>query len=80
MAGFKGWGREQIRSIRAPALVIIGDQDIVRPEHAVDMVRLLPNARLAVLPGTDHMTIITRADWRVSMVEDFLDAPMPDPR
>jgi pimeloyl-ACP methyl ester carboxylesterase len=54
-------------------LVVIGDHDIVRPEHAVDTFRLLPNARLAVLPGTDHMTIVKRADWRVSMTEDFLD-------
>jgi pimeloyl-ACP methyl ester carboxylesterase len=78
MAQFKGWSRDQIRSIRAPALVIIGDHDIVRPEHAVDMFRLLPDAWLAVLPGTDHMTIVKRADWRVSMTEDFLDAPVTD--
>jgi hypothetical protein len=41
------------------------------------MFRLLPNGQLAVLPGTDPMTIGNRADWRVSMIETFLDGPMP---
>ena len=63
--------------INAPTLVMIGDRDIVRPEHAVLMFRLLPNAQLAVLPGTDHMTIVNRSDWLVSMIESFLDSPMP---
>ena len=56
------------------------DGDIVRPEHAVEMFRLLPHAQLAVLPGTDHMTVVNRAEWLVSMIEAFLDAPIPKQR
>jgi hypothetical protein len=48
---FKDWPAEAIQSIQAPALVMIGDADSVRPEHAVEMFRLLPQGRLAVLPG-----------------------------
>jgi pimeloyl-ACP methyl ester carboxylesterase len=77
MLDFKGWSPEEIRSIAAPSLVMIGDHDIVRPEHAVLMFRLLPNAQLAVLPGTDHMAIVNRSDWLVSMIGAFLDSPMP---
>jgi pimeloyl-ACP methyl ester carboxylesterase len=80
---------DAIRAIQRPTLLIIGDSDIVRPEHAVEMFRLLgggvagdtaglPNARLAVLPGTTHVTVVNRADWIVSMVTEFLDAPMPE--
>jgi pimeloyl-ACP methyl ester carboxylesterase len=80
---------ETIESIEAPTLLIIGDSDIVRPEHAVEMFRLLgggvmgdlaglPNSRLAVLPGTTHVTLVERADWLLSMVTEFLDAPMPE--
>ena len=36
---------------------------------------LRPNSRLAVLPGTTHVTVVNRADWLVSMVSEFLDAP-----
>jgi pimeloyl-ACP methyl ester carboxylesterase len=78
MLHFKGWTPEAIRSINAPTLVIIGDNDIVTPEHAVRMFRLLPNARLAILPGTDHMTIVNRSDWLIPMIGTFLDAPVPN--
>jgi pimeloyl-ACP methyl ester carboxylesterase len=80
MLNFKGWTPEDIQSIDAPTLVMIGDHDIVRPEHAVLMFRLLPNAQLAVLPGTDHMSIVNRSDWLVPMIESFLDSPMPPAR
>jgi pimeloyl-ACP methyl ester carboxylesterase len=77
-----------VRGIKAPTLLIIGDSDLVRPEHAVEMFRLLgggvfgdmppglPNSQLAVLPGTSHVTLVDRADWLVSMVNAFLDAPI----
>jgi pimeloyl-ACP methyl ester carboxylesterase len=51
MIDFKGWPAEAIRSIASPTLVLIGDADCVRPEHAVEMFRLLPQAKLAILPG-----------------------------
>jgi len=54
-------------------------RNIIRPEHAVEMFRLLPHGQLAVLPLTDHMTIVKRSEWLVSMIETFLDAPMPIP-
>jgi hypothetical protein len=34
----------------------------------------LPPARLAVLPGTTHVTLVQRAEWLSSMVGEFLDA------
>jgi pimeloyl-ACP methyl ester carboxylesterase len=73
MRDFKGWTPQEVRSIAAPTLIIIGDHDIVRPEHAVSMFRLIPNARLAILPDTDHMTIVKRSDWLVPMIKEFLD-------
>ncbi len=86
---FEGWPAGAVRSIRAPTLIVIGDADIVRPEHAVEMLRLLgggvpgdlaglPRSRLAVLPGTTHVTMMERADWLAPMIAEFLDAPMPE--
>jgi pimeloyl-ACP methyl ester carboxylesterase len=80
---------EAIEAIDAPTLLIIGDSDIVRPEHAVEMFRLLgggvmgdlaglPNSQLAILPGTTHATLVERGEWLGSMVTKFLDAPMPE--
>lgn len=75
---FKGWRPEDIQSIEAPAMVMIGDADIVRPEHAVELFRLLSRSKLAILPDTDHVTFLERADWLLSMIGEFLDASMPE--
>ena len=79
MAQFKGWTPEQIHSIAAPTMVLAGDHDIVRPEHAVQMYRLLPHASLAILPATDHMGMVSRAEWLAPMIEAFLDSPAATP-
>ncbi|MEO8286271.1 MAG: alpha/beta hydrolase [Chloroflexota bacterium] len=82
------WPADDIRSIKAPTLFMVGDSDIIRPEHTVELFRLLgggvpgdsmglPDSQLAVLPGTTHATIMDRADWLVSMIEAFLAKPMP---
>lgn len=52
MLAFKDIPDETIKSIVAPALVVVGDRDVVRVEHALQLSRLLPHARLAILPGT----------------------------
>lgn len=77
MLDFEGWSAEEIRSIQAPTLVLAGDRDVVRPEHAVTMYRLLPNAQLAILPGMDHLAVSHPPAWVPSMVTTFLDAPRP---
>jgi pimeloyl-ACP methyl ester carboxylesterase len=73
MVEFQDWPASTLKSITAPALIMTGDADIVRPEHAVEMYRLFPRAQLAILPGTDHMALVKRTAWEVSMVEAFLD-------
>ena len=86
MVDFKDWKAEDIHSINVPALIIIGDEDVVRPEHAVEMFRLLPHARLSILPGkhgayigevTTGMEHSKIPDLTVSMIEEFLNEPMP---
>ncbi|HEY3987796.1 MAG TPA: alpha/beta hydrolase [Acidobacteriaceae bacterium] len=78
MRSFEDIPAEAIRGITAPTLVVVGDADVMRPEHAVELFRLLPCAQLAVLPGTDHMALMRRAAWLVPMVSEFLDAAMPE--
>jgi pimeloyl-ACP methyl ester carboxylesterase len=86
VGAFEGWPREDIQAIEAPALVIVADSDVIRPEHAVELFRLLgggvpgdlgglPRSRLAGLPGTTHVSLVDRADWLTPMITEFLDAP-----
>ena len=81
------WPEKDLQSIAAPALLIVGDSDVVRPEHAVEMFRLLgggvpgdlvglPKSQLAILSGTTHVTVVVeRTDLLLSMIEAFLAAP-----
>jgi pimeloyl-ACP methyl ester carboxylesterase len=77
------WSAAAVQALEAPTMVVAGDSDIIRPEHAVEMFRLLgggvvgdmvglPRCRLAILPGTTHTSLTGRADWLASMVEEFL--------
>jgi pimeloyl-ACP methyl ester carboxylesterase len=78
------WTADQVRALAAPTMLVLGDSDIVRPEHAVEMFRLLgggvpgdltglPRCRLAILPGTTHVTIPQRAELLAPLIEEFLD-------
>lgn len=80
---------EDIRNLPMPVLIILGDSDLARPEHAVEMFRLLgggvfgdmagmPDSQLAILPGTMHTSIINQVPMLVAMIPPFLDAPLPE--
>jgi pimeloyl-ACP methyl ester carboxylesterase len=81
MLTFKDWNSADVRAIRAPTLIVVGDQDVVRPEHAVELMRLLPNGRLVILPGR-HGEFLGEASFPpsnskvpelfVSVVDEFL--------
>ena len=45
---------EQLQSIATPTLLVIGDRDIVRPEHAVEMFHAIPDAQLCIVPNAGH--------------------------
>ena len=87
------WPAEDVRGIEAPTMIVVGDADAVRLEHAVELFRLLgggtmgdlaglPESRLVVLPGTAHFIppgsgVLDRAEWLLAMVPPFLDAATP---
>jgi pimeloyl-ACP methyl ester carboxylesterase len=50
---FADWSDAELQAVTSPTMVVVGDQDIIRPEHAVRMARAIPGARLLVLP-TNH--------------------------
>jgi pimeloyl-ACP methyl ester carboxylesterase len=88
------WSAEDIRAIAAPTLIILGDSDGIRLEHAIELFRLLgggvmgdlegmPKSQLAVLPGTSHFVppgsgLLDRAEWLLEIIPPFLDAPAAD--
>lgn len=79
MRNFRDLPADALRAIAAPSLVIVGDADVIRPEHAVELFRLLPHAPLAILPATDHMAIMRRTELLEPMITRFLDAEPGEP-
>lgn len=81
----EAWSASDVRSVTAPVLLVVGDSDIVTPEHAVQTFRLLgggvmgdgpaglPDSQLAILPGTSHTGIPGKAELLAAMIDAFLD-------
>jgi pimeloyl-ACP methyl ester carboxylesterase len=67
------WPEQQLKSIHAPVLLMYGDHDDIRLEHALLMQRLIPSAELAVLPGTSHFTMSEQPTWVSTMAITFLN-------
>ena len=84
----------QMRSIQARTMVIVGDADGVKPEHAVAMFKLrgggdeeaaatgmiskVPQARLVILPATSHISISALVQILGPMITAFLDDVPPE--
>ena len=82
MVAFKDWNDKEIHSIQAPTLIIIGNHDIVTPEHAVQMSHIIPHAELMIVPGIHGSFIgeicsVTKDSkipgLTVAAIQEFLD-------
>jgi pimeloyl-ACP methyl ester carboxylesterase len=72
VGGLPGWSDDELRELTGPVLVLLGDDDFVRVEHAAHMQELLPDARLAVVPGATHVGLLHEADLVVPILRRFL--------
>jgi pimeloyl-ACP methyl ester carboxylesterase len=81
MVNFKDIPDDAIRSIKAPALVIVSEHDVITAEHTIKISRLMPGAHLMILPGIHGACIgemgIIKAGSKlpeatVTFIEDFL--------
>ena len=70
---FAGW-IDELRSLQVPTLLIFGDRDFTPLPHVVELFELLPDAQLAVLPGTTHVGVTRRPGEVLALITPFLDA------
>lgn len=87
MVHFKDWADEELKSIQSPTFIIAGDHDVVTPEHAAKMAKIIPNTQLMILPGT-HGSFIGEIcskdegskihEMTVHMIEEFLNKPVEE--
>ena len=79
------FGADKLKATKAPMFFIHGDADGIRLDHIAEMYRLKggdihgdmrphPESRLAILPDTTHVSLMSRMTTIVPMINDFLDA------
>ena len=67
-----GLARAELGNVSCSALVMAADDDIVTLEHTLELYRGLPNAELAIIPGTSHLLLHEKPELCVKLVSDFL--------
>ncbi len=67
---------DRLRAVATPTLVLLGDDDMQSAAHAAEMQAALPQAQLAVVPGTSHALAMEKPDV-VNRLLDFLQPEQP---
>ena len=68
---------DDLRPIDTPTLVLAGDDDCIDHAHTVALFEALPNAQLAIVPGTSHMVQLEKAELVNRLILDFLAEAAP---
>jgi len=76
LASLGDWDlRPELARVRAPTLVIHGEQDIFPLEGAREWAASIPGAKLLIVPGAGHAPHVERPGLVFPAVEAFLTAP-----
>lgn len=79
----KMWAKEpaltvdDLATIDMPALVMVGDDDMVAYDHTVTMFESLPQGQLAVIPGTSHVVPLEKPALVAQLIADFVTDSTP---
>jgi len=76
MINFKDIPDEQIKGIKIPTLIIIGDEDVITPEHALELHRQISGSELAIIPGIHGEYIGEITTLKPDFKEDELIVPL----
>ena len=67
-----------LEDVKSRTLVMVGDDDEVTLEHAIETYRGLPEAELMIVPGTSHGLLVEKPDLCNGVILDFLsNDPVP---
>jgi len=72
MQAFEDWSEGILTKIKSPTLFISGDKDVMKPEHVVEMWRLVEGSQLMILPATHGSYMM--ADFGGNVDEKLIDS------
>ena len=61
----------ELAEVACPVLVMLGDDDEVRLEHALALYRALPKGELAIVPHASHGVLVEKPQLCAAMITDF---------
>ena len=68
---------DDLRTIRTPTLVLVGDDDLITLAHTCQLYESLPEGQLAVVPGASHTLPMERPDETARIITHFLESDLP---
>jgi len=66
---------ENLKGIKCPSLIIIGDHDLITIEHTAAIYKNIPNAYLWIVPNSGHATLQEHRDEFDNLVNNFFTQP-----
>ena len=63
---------DELQTIDCRTLLMFGDDDEIKFEHAIDFYQALPNGELAIVPGASHGLLVEKPDLCNKIMLDFL--------
>lgn len=63
----------ELNSILKPTLIIVGDHDMIKINHTVEMFKKINNSNLLVVPNASHEVLNEKAEFVFPIVFDFID-------
>ena len=68
--------QEQLTSMKVRTLLVVGDGDIIKLDHTIELFESIPNAQLCVVPGSSHYVLDERPELLNGIINEFFKEPV----
>ena len=69
------WSDADLGRIQARTLLLVGENDLIKPEHTQAIAAAIPHSRVETIRGTTHGLPVEKPDLVSARILAFLDAP-----
>lgn len=67
---------EELKRIKEPALILAGENDMIKEEHTRYLAAKIPDSRLVILPGENHGSYVVHSRKLYHLIKKFLAEPL----
>jgi len=75
---YPNFTKQQLKQINVPALIVVGDHDLIALDQTIALFTSLPHSQLFIVPGATHFVPIEKSKLINSEVIKFLNTPYRD--